>query len=520
MAQVIERTEAVTDAARPAARPRGTVVLVGGTGLAALLIFLLVKDSLTDDAYITLAYAKNVATNLHWGLIPQEISNTATSPLNVLLLALVTAVTGIFGAVHPVLALGVVTVGLAMVMAWAWSRIVRALRLPIAAAVLGLALVLLNPLLLSAVGLEVVLIPTVLLLMVAMATEGRPLWFGVFAGLAMITRLDLIVFVLVIAFFTASIRRRLIRAVLGAVIAAGPWYVFSWFALGSAIPDTLVIKTMQQGLFGVWSFTTGPVMYFLGRSLVILLAFGGAVLGMFAVVGWLALRSAARWEESSLVRQLTPAAALGFGGIAYYIVYSLMGVGPYHWYYVAPITSLSMFLAIAVGAWRTAAKEQAPHLKTRAPAVALSLVALLGLGNLAVDAKQGVPWPSPPLFGNWASATDYARVAQEIGKRVGDKTVQSPGEIGTFAFYCQCAIVDEFSDRGVALDKINRKIDTSGTIGKLALKINYKWLDRTAKPRPIDYRIEYAAGPANGPDSWTVFSAAKGTGHFTLVKAD
>jgi hypothetical protein len=478
-----------------------------------------VKDSLIDDAYITLSYARNVATDLHWGLIPQGISNTVTSPLNVLLLALVTAVTGIFGSVHPVLALGVVTVGLGMVMAWAWSRIVRALDLPVSAAIVGLALVLLNPLLLSAVGLEVVLIPTVLLLMVAMAVEGRPVWFGVVAGLAMMTRLDLIVFVVVIALFTASIRRKLLPAILGAVISAGPWYVFSWFVLGSAIPDTLAIKTLQQGLFGEWSFFTGPVMYFLGRSLVIMLAFAGAVLGFVAVLAWLALRSAARWDETSLVRRMTPAAALGIGGIAYYVVYSLVGVGPYHWYYTAPITSLSMFLAIAVGAWWTAAKQQAPHLKTSAPAVALSLVALLALGNLSVDAKQGVPWASPPIFGNWASAHYYAYVGQEVGKIVGDRTVASPGEIGTLAYYCRCAIVDEFSDRGVALDRINRKIDTSGPIVKLALKINYHWLDRSIKPRPIDYRIEYAAGPANGPDSWTVYSAAKGVGHFTLVKA-
>ena len=85
MAQVIERTESTTQAALPTPRSRGGLLLIAGAGLATALIFLVVKDSLIDDAYITLSYARNVATDLHWGLIPQGVSNTATSPLNVLL---------------------------------------------------------------------------------------------------------------------------------------------------------------------------------------------------------------------------------------------------------------------------------------------------------------------------------------------------------------------------------------------------------------------------------------------------
>src|SRR5687768_15148900 len=55
--------------------------------LVALAIFLVARDGLVDDAYITLSYARNVAEHLHWGMIPAEESNTATSPLNVLMLA-------------------------------------------------------------------------------------------------------------------------------------------------------------------------------------------------------------------------------------------------------------------------------------------------------------------------------------------------------------------------------------------------------------------------------------------------
>jgi hypothetical protein len=59
-------------------------------------VYWLVRDSLIDDSDITLAYARNFAVHFHWGLIPQEMANSATSPLNVLLLAAVMAVLRVF----------------------------------------------------------------------------------------------------------------------------------------------------------------------------------------------------------------------------------------------------------------------------------------------------------------------------------------------------------------------------------------------------------------------------------------
>lgn len=516
MSDVLELPEDDKEAERPGSSRTRTVAFVLSAGLGAVLAFLLVKDSLTDDAFITMAYAKNVATDLHWGLIPQEVSNSATSPLNVLLLAAVTAVLRVFGGVYPVLALGVVTAGLTMVMAWGWVRIVRSLRLPMVAAVLGIALVLLNPFVLSAIGLEVVLIPAVLVLLVAAALEGRARWFGAVSALAVLTRLDLVVFVVVIALGTAAIRRRVHIAALSAVVVAAPWYVFSWFALGSAIPDTLVIKTMQAGLFGEWSFLTGPVMYFMGRHLVVTLAFLPMVFGVFVLVGWFALRWSVRWARPSELSSLNPVIALGAGGVLYYAVYSLMGVGPYHWYFVTPMVSLSMFLAAMIGAWLSRSR-QVSALRPGTPAVVLGLVGVLVAGNLVIDLKQGVTWKSPVIFGNWASAGDYARVGAELGERLRGATVRSPGEIGTLAYHCGCAIVDEFSDRGLVLEKVNLRIATAGALTSLALRLNYTNLDRARPARAIDYQLEYDSGPGSGPDTWTVYSAAKGVGHFTLV---
>lgn len=159
-------------------------------------------------------------------------------------------------------------------------------------------------------------------------------------------------------------------------------------------------------------------------------------------------------------------------------------------------------------------------LLSRGPLTALGAVALLLFGAVAVDVKQGVPWRSPVIFGNWASAQDYARVGRELKDRVGEATVRSPGEIGTLAYYCECSIVDPFSDRGYVTDMVKERIDEAGPVTSALLRLNYLWFDYSREPRPLDYRLLYERGPGGGRNTWQVYSAARGVGHFTLVPAE
>ncbi|MDP9369623.1 MAG: hypothetical protein M3Q03_15330, partial [Chloroflexota bacterium] len=129
----------------PHSYPRRAAWMCGGTALLAIGLFGLVSGALIDDTYITLSYARNLATHLHWGLILSEPANAATSPLNVLLLGGATALLRLTGGTYPVWALGVVFVGSAVTLAWWWSRVAATLRLPLPVPVLGVTLVLLNP---------------------------------------------------------------------------------------------------------------------------------------------------------------------------------------------------------------------------------------------------------------------------------------------------------------------------------------------------------------------------------------
>ena len=65
----------------------GTALLAAAGGLLGGLLFLVAYKGMPDDSYITLDYARNVVEHGHWGLTPFRDANSATSPLNVWLLA-------------------------------------------------------------------------------------------------------------------------------------------------------------------------------------------------------------------------------------------------------------------------------------------------------------------------------------------------------------------------------------------------------------------------------------------------
>ena len=490
-------------------RPGSPAWLSGGAALLAISLFWLVRNALIDDAYITLSYARNLATHLHWGLILTERANAATSPLNVLLLAGATALLRLTGGIHPVWALGLVFVGSTVALAWGWSQVAAELRLPLLVPAHGVALVLLNPLVLSSTGLEVLLIPAVLVGMLAMAVSGRPVAFGVLSGLAVLTRLDLVVFVLPLALVSPGIRHRLAISAGTASAVSLPWFVWSWWHFGSAIPDTFAIKTVQRA-FGPWTFANGP-LDLLERYPLETVAFAPALLGLVALLAWTVAGLLRRSPDS---RALSPAVTLGVAGAIYYAAYARLGVPPYQWYYVPSVAALSTSLCVLLGA----ALRAGPVARRAVALPGLALVACLVLGNLVADVRGGVPWRVPLIFGNWATPRDYARVGRELGERVGPETVISPGEIGTLAYFCQCSIVDAFADRGRVVPLIEERIAAAGPVMAAILKVNYLRLDRDEPARPAAYRLIWEPGPATQPEEWQTWSPSAGVGHFRLER--
>lgn len=469
----------------------GVLVAVGAVATG---VFLLVRGGIVDDAYITLSYARNLAFHLHWGLTPEHTSNTATSPLNVLVQGLLTAILR-----RPVVALGVLFVLSHLTAAWALVRTAGALRVPAWTALLGALLVLFNPLLDSAVGLEIALSGAVLALLLMAAVEARPILFGVFSGLLVLTRPDLVVIALVVFLGHGPLRRSWAKVLGGGLAVSLPWFVWSWVVLGSAVPDTMLIKAVLGGQQAPGTFAKGPWGLYAGFPGIAVLAFVPALAGVVALVVLLA--------RGMRPRAFVPAVLLGIGGVVHYAMYSLLNAPLFHWYYSWTIITLTYLLALSAGLLRPA------------PRVAgIFALSVLAIGQAGYDVHHGVPWTQAAYNGNAALPAQYAAVGRDLPALIGNRAVRSPGEVGTIAYFCQCEVLDELSDRGIAMSILREREAHLGTVKRTLYDLNFLFLDKTIAATPVDFAIVYRKAPPASEPYWPATGPSWiGNGYDVLV---
>ena len=464
---------------------------VPGALVGAIVIYA-AQRGLIDDAYITLSYVRNVAEHLHWGLIPTEESNTATSPLNVMLLVLATWVGRVTGELRPVLGLEILTVVLSAAMAvWA-AQIARRINVSGAWSLAVLAAVFANPFVNSALGLEVVPVAAFLIGLTAQAAAGRRLAFGILAGLLVLTRPDLGIVVAVVYLAVPAMRRRFWVVPLTAAAVVLPWWAFSWYHFGSAVPTTFVIKTLQRS-FGDATFSNGLwKMWQLGATLPLALALVPAAIGLVTVVCMLAAGlqpAAARGvvgaggpgrRRHRRLRRVLPAAA------------SRRTTGTTS----VPLSPLAL---PASSGWRccSAGPHGAASAHPSSPRCVLAVAAVVSFGG------RPVPWTHPVIFGNWAlPGTTWRSVRRSASSSV-TPTVKAPPEIGTVAYACDCSVVDVFSDPGSTLPLIEKRIREAGPVMRFLLEANFARLDRTQQPRCADYRLVWTRErPSAGLPAW------------------
>jgi hypothetical protein len=496
----ISRFPTVTVAPVLSRRAQAWVFPMTALTIVSAAVFWLVHASIIDDSYITLSYARNLAFHGHWGLIPQRTSNTATSPLNVLVLAALTAVLR-----HPVWALAVLFIGANVVLGCALLRIVRALTLPVRGALIGWGLVLVNPLLLSTVGLEVTLSAAMLGLLLMAAVRTRPATFGLYAGLAVLTRIDLAIIAVVVFAAARPLWSGWWKTLLTGAAMTIPWFAFSWVALGSFVPDTLIIKTQQKS-WGAYQFGNGPLLYLRIYPAATILAFLPAILGILALLGWAAAHPRRRRPASRLVLP----AAFGLAGVLHFLAYTALGVPPYHWYYGPSLICLSIFLALAA-----AAAPLAWHAVS-------ALIGLVVVCQAGFDVQHGLPWREAAVTTNWATPAQYATLGTQLPQLVGDHPVRAGGEIGAIAYFCDCAIVDPFSDRAQLLPIIDAVTAKASPLARWLITLNYRFLDRATPPLHTEYALADVGQAPPGVPAWRATSSwhgpgAPGRGYYTLT---
>jgi hypothetical protein len=257
-------------------------------GLGAAVLFLAAHRVLIDDAYITLDYARSLAQHGQWALAPGHPANTATSPLNVLLLAGLIVLSG-----APVVSVGILLIASLVATGAALSAICARLGRSQWLAAIAVSLLVVNPLLISTIGLETYLGIALVATLGAAVVARRPVATGAVCGLLVLTRPDLAAFaaaalIAVIATSPTRTRARHVAQVMGvAGVVALPWFVASWWWLGSAVPDTLLFKTSE-----VWagnSFAVGLWHYRLAYPLAVALSVLPAALGLVVLAVWSAV---------------------------------------------------------------------------------------------------------------------------------------------------------------------------------------------------------------------------------------
>jgi len=476
---------------------RRTAFVAAGGGLLGALLFLVAYRGMPDDSYITLDYARNVVEYGHWGLTPFRDANSATSPLNVWLL-----IGGILVSGRPVVAVGLVLIATTAVTAvWA-AQLGRSIGVrPALVAGLTVGLLVTSPIFAAVVGMESFLVAATLVGVARYAADRRPVAAGIVTGLAVLTRPDLALpaVVLVAVLFLARAPREWRRALLAVgvgVLVTLPWHVWSWFVLGSFVPDSLIIKT--SGAFpGGEVFGNGPLFMAVRWPIAMLVVGVVAGVGVVSVVA-----SAVRWVRGAdrLLDRVVVAA--GLAAAAHYAAYAVMGVSSYIWYYCPSLALLT--LCAAIGAADLRARV------TGAVVTGLALVAGIGVGH---QAGLGLPWPHPTIFGNWASAADYINAGSELGRTLPPgQSVLAPGEIGTLAFGCRCDIVDQFSDRARLMSIVDSRLATAGPVEGFLLRLNFLHAERRPVEAP-DRQLTYETGPGPG---WPTYVIGRGAGHLVL----
>jgi hypothetical protein len=470
--------------------------------VAAALLFLLVHRALSDDTYITLSCARNLAFHGHWGLTAFRTSNVATSPLNVWLLAAF-----MLPIRAPVAALGLFLMATCAAQTVWMNRISRVIGASWLTPVATLTLLLVNPLLITSIGLEFYLAAALLTGMVYYAITGRVVLTGVLAGLLVLTRPDLVVVPAAVAVVLFGVRRATwFTAAIGLAVVL-PWHIFTWFALGTAVPDTFAFKTITGHFDNDATLIDAPFTWY-GQVMTkaTLLSAAPAVAGMISLAAWVFLaHRRSRWRVPMRV-----GLAFGLAGIAHWLVLGfVVAPEPQSWYYAPLLIGLTMGATVTAGVAH--ARAARPMAAAVAPALALSLVS----GTVGFLLAGPVPMDSLPMNGNFALAAEYARTGQELPKGA---TIHSPGEVGTLAYFCDCDIVDWLSDREQSKQYIDKRIHAAGPVMRSLLQLNYRHFPQVEPAHPSYGLVLKSPSTPGGITKWPATSPMHGRLDLRLIK--
>ena len=411
----------------------------------------LFRNALIDDAFITLRYVKTLLSSGTWGFFPGIVANSATSPLNILLLTGVSLFLG--PTVHAAVGLYFIALLCTAILLIQLSSRLTGSQWHGWLAVLALVF---NPLLISTMGLESVLFGTFFVLAAYCFHARRWTLLGLALGLLTLCRPEGILFLLVFLPFAPDHRTRF-RVAMTYGLCIAPWYIFSWIFLGSFVPDTFFIKTEQERWYQ-WDFFNGiPSLYFYAYSVGTILSF------LFLPLAGLLFHK--RVKETSIL------VIIWLAGLIHFVSYSALRVPPFHWYYAPQVVATILFGSLALGVLYRSSREVWQRRIWGALTAFYFFMPLAGMTVLL--ARDSFMVREMPIHSNWGTQAQYREIGLWLNERHGTDTIRLvAGEIGTLAYYCDCRLLDRFSDRRWLQEQIDERISHPGIVSTL-WRINF-----------------------------------------------
>ncbi len=408
--------------------------LIAATLLVAWGAHLGARGMPSDDALITLTFAKNLARGA--GFVynhPPPVLGT-TTPLFALLVAALSWVTPLTPMTSAVVLSALAWAGLP----WLFFAFRRDLGLSDWQVASVAALVVAGPFA-RHLAMEASLFAFLLVLATALVWRGRPLAAGFATGLLFLTRGEgvLLLPVLLAALLIEDRRRRREGAARpprsGAVALtagfAAPVLLWAAYALptfGEILPNTLAAK-IAQGSTGLWR-PFAPVLF--GQWLPEWgsgLRLGGLPAANLWVAGALLGLAIMAWNR----RRLLP---LVVWGAAYVVGYSLLGVPAYPWYGVPVHFVLAVAFAVGLGTILDGLSRRAPRPEATGLAAVLLALVLIQLGAPMARSLASTGVNERHLA--------YRRLASWLADHAGPDASVAYHEIGYLGYYTDCRIVD------------------------------------------------------------------------------
>ena len=424
-----------------------------------------------DDAYIFYKYAKNIAEGNGYVFNLGEKVNATTSPLYTLILALLYWLTKSFFTDSFVVLGNLISIFSILLIFYSMKNIFNNNEKFHWFALLFLAM----PLLKFGFGMETFLNLALIVFSIYLYTKEKLLLAAVFIGLAVLARLDSILFagIIFLHYLIKSKKFPPFLSILVFLLVTAPWFIFSKIYFNSYLPTTIGAKLSQHqlGLFGPgFIFLTGSVRLIPGTYLTVISVLTSLLFSLF----YLFKKRINVFDNKGL------SILIIWSGSLFFIYAFIINAPPYQWYYTPFAIPISVILAIVLS-----------HI-IKKPGLQKIVTGILFIAACVLPIKNLIEGYNPKY-------SNFINVAAWLNKNASSGSLLGVDDIGILGYYYEKGkIVD-------ALGLINYEVVEH------LLKKELDWFVNHFKPDFIAHEYPYIQTHLRGNEKtfWNNYKVVK-----------